>query len=125
MILAIDYDSTYSAFPEEFDALREMFQMRGHSVFIVTARLEQNKIDADLSKFDKVVYTNGKAKASVVHADIFIDDCPITLCCDFIPNQANAIPANDLYQNYNNEKYLWHFEEDGVFRSYKQTPPKE
>ena len=33
MILAIDYDQTFSDYPEEFTELRKMFQKKGHKVF--------------------------------------------------------------------------------------------
>ena len=120
MTLAIDYDGTYSLYQKEFDILREMFQQRGCEVYIVTARCKDKlPIQEDLSKFDKVIYTNGKAKASIVHADIFIDDCPVMLCCDFDSDNLTATPSSDLYQNYLGDSYLWHFEDNG-FKSYKQ-----
>lgn len=118
MILAIDYDNTYSAFPEHFSKLREMFQKDGHKVFIVTARdASEEPIEDDLSKFDLVFYTAGQAKAHVVRADIWIDDSPVTLCCDFVPGEAHAKPSVALHQGYKDTHILWNYEE-GKFVSY-------
>lgn len=124
-VIAIDYDNTYSEFSEEFSMLREMFQKKGHKVIIATARNEKKeKIHDDLSGFDYVIYTDGKAKASVVRADIWIDDSPVTLCCDFIPGAAHAEPSRALHQGYKDTHILWNFEE-GKFVSYvtKQFNP--
>jgi hypothetical protein len=118
MILAIDYDNTFSSYPEEFTALREMFQKNGHKVFIVTARDEKvEPIEVDLSGFDRVFYTSGQAKAHVVRADIWIDDSPVTLCCDFVPKKAHAVPSHALHQGYKDTHILWNYE-DGKFVSY-------
>lgn len=95
MIIAIDYDNTFTLFPKQFTELRESFQKDGHKVFIVTARnkdLEPIPFK-DTNGFDKVFYTDGKAKATVVRADIWIDDSPVTLCCDFVPGAAHASPS--------------------------------
>ena len=82
MVLAIDYDQTFSDYPEQFTKVREMFQAIGAEVYLVTARDEETeridpKHDAILSGFDKIIYTSGKAKAGFVRADIFIDDSPV------------------------------------------------
>ncbi len=126
MILAIDYDNTYSAYPAEFSQLREMFQKMGHEVFIVTAKNKKNeKIEEDLTAFDHVFYTDGKAKASVVRADIWIDDSPVTLCCDFVPGSSHAEPTKAIHQGYKDTHLLWNWEE-GKFVSYvtrKYNPP--
>lgn len=122
MILAIDYDNTYSAYPEEFSSLRKMFQKRGDQVFIVTARDEKiEPIPDDLTGFDRVFYTKGKAKASVVRADIWIDDSPVTLCCDFLPGEPSAKPTKAIHQGWKDNHILWNFEE-GKFVSYVANP---
>lgn len=126
-IIAIDYDDTYSKYPQIFDRLRESFQSVGALVYIVTARCESSPIKDDLSAFDRVIYTEQKAKASVVNADIYIDDNPVTLCCDLSlehisdseGNRLCAYPAGDLHQHYGGDDYKWHFS-NGRF-----TPQKE
>jgi hypothetical protein len=119
MILAIDYDNTFSDYKQEFTALRIMFQENGHKVFIVTARnAEKEPIpEEDCIGFDRVFYTSGKAKAHVVRADIWIDDSPVTLCCDFVPGEAKAKPSHALHQGYKDTHVLWNYE-DGKFVSY-------
>jgi hypothetical protein len=125
MILAIDYDDTYSEFPNEFNILRKIFQKKGHKVYIVTARNEDTeKINEDLSKFDKIFYTAGKAKAATVRADIWIDDNPVTLCCDFIKGEPYAKPKDPLHQGYKGKHILWNWEEDR-FCSYIKKPFKK
>ena len=129
MNIAIDYDGTYSRFPEQFNLLRESFQKIGARVFIVTARCEElMPIHEDLSKFDDVIYTCNKAKAGMIDADIFIDDNPVTLCCDMVfDNQdsqdkgsfVEAYPSSDLYQVYEDESYNWHWK-DKYFVSEKR-----
>jgi len=119
MILAIDYDNTFSSYKQEFTALRMMFQENGHKVFIVTARnkdLEPIPPD-DCKGFDRVFYTDGRAKAHVVRADIWIDDSPVTLCCDFVTGLAHATPSHALHQGYKDTHILWNYEE-GKFVSY-------
>jgi len=123
--IAIDYDNTYSSFKEEIDVFVKALKKNGHSVHLVTARNEKlEPIDDDLSIFDHVFYTDGRAKASVVRADLFVDDSPVTLCCDFVPGAAHAEPSRALHQGYKDTHILWNFEE-GKFVSYvtKQFNP--
>jgi hypothetical protein len=125
MILAIDYDDTYSTFRDEFNMLRKVFQKKGHKVFIVTARCENiEPIKEDLSKFDEIHYTSGKAKAATVRADIWIDDNPVTLCCDFIKGEPHAKPNEPIHQGYKGKHILWNWEEDR-FCSYVKKPFKK
>jgi len=125
MVLAIDYDDTYSSFPDEFDILRTIFQSKGHTVYIVTARDKTYApIEKDLSLFDGIIYTAGKAKAAVVRADIWIDDSPVTLCCDFVDGEPHAKPGDALHQGYKNKHILWNWEEDR-FVSYIKKPFKK
>ncbi len=114
MIIAIDYDNTFTLFPKQFTELRESFQKDGHKVLIVTARNEKTEpIPAkDIKGFNAVFYTNGRAKATVVRADIWIDDSPVTLCCDFIPGAAHASPSKAIHQGYKDTHILWNWEED-------------
>ena len=126
MVLAIDYDQTFSDYPEQFTKVREMFQAIGAEVYLVTARDEETeridpKHDAILSGFDKIIYTSGKAKAGFVRADIFIDDSPVTLCCDFVQGQPHATPSKASHQGYKNKHILWNWEEDR-FVSYIKKP---
>jgi len=114
-IIAIDYDGTYARFPEQFNELRKSFQATGSKVYIVTARCQETSpILDDLSAFDDVIYTCNKAKAAVIKADIFIDDNPITLCCDLEigDTKVDALPASNLHHVYENEDRKWHWIHD-------------
>ena len=73
MLIALDYDKTYTADPALWDDFIQSAQDRGHSVKIVTMRTPDEAItDAPV----EVVYTSRKAKATVFKADIWIDDSP-------------------------------------------------
>lgn len=127
MIIAIDYDNTFTIFPKQFTELRKSFQKEGHKVFIVTARNEHLEPipEKHTEGFDLIFYTNGKAKATIVRADIWIDDSPVTLCCDFIPGAAHAQPSKAIHQGYKDTHILWNWEDD-KFVSYvsKKFIPK-
>ena len=73
MLIALDYDKTYTVDPVLWDDFVQIAQNRGHVVKIVTMRRpDEAIIDAPV----EVVYTSRKAKAAVVNADIWIDDSP-------------------------------------------------
>ena len=73
MLIALDYDKTYTADPALWDAFVQSAQNRGHTVKIVTMRRPDEAIlDASI----EIVYTSRKAKAAVISADIWIDDSP-------------------------------------------------
>ena len=112
-VIAIDYDNTFSLFKEELTEFVKLLKAKGHSVHLVTARDEKlEPIDDDLSIFDIVFYTSGKAKASVVRADLWVEDSPITVCCDFVPGAAHAQPSRAIHQGYKETHILWNFEQD-------------
>lgn len=119
MVIAIDYDNTFTDFKEEIKVFVKELKKNGHSVHLVTARDEKTqKIDdKDIGIFDLIFYTAGKAKASVVRADIWLDDSPVTLCCDFIPGESHAEPTKAIHQGYKNTHILWNWE-DNRFVSY-------
>jgi nuclear transport factor 2 (NTF2) superfamily protein len=73
MLIALDYDKTYTADPALWDNFVDLAQSRGHTVKIVTMRRPDEAIDTDVVD---VVYTSRKAKSSVIRADIWIDDSP-------------------------------------------------
>lgn len=73
MLIALDYDKTYTADPALWNDFIVIAQKRGHAVKIVTMRSPDEEI---IGMPVEVVYTNRKAKASVVSADIWIDDSP-------------------------------------------------
>jgi hypothetical protein len=73
MLIALDYDKTYTADPALWDDFVQSARDRGHTVKIVTMRTPDEAIaDAPV----EVVYTSRKAKSAVIKADIWIDDSP-------------------------------------------------
>ena len=73
MLIALDYDKTYTADSALWDDFIQSAQNRGHSVKIVSMRYPSEPIE---SVPVDVVYTSRKAKATIFKADIWIDDSP-------------------------------------------------
>lgn len=73
MLIALDYDKTYTADPVLWNDFIQSAQDRGHVVKIVTMRRPDEVI---IEPPVEVVYTSRKAKATIVNADIWIDDSP-------------------------------------------------
>jgi hypothetical protein len=73
MLIALDYDKTYTADPALWDDFVRSAQNRGHTVKIVTMRTPAETI---VNAPIEVVYTSRKAKSAVINADIWIDDSP-------------------------------------------------
>lgn len=90
MILALDYDGTYTADPDLWLAFVRGAKQRGHAVHVVTMRYESEiyggaraaKMDWRLMAFvDSIVFTGRKAKKPVceergLKIDVWIDDNP-------------------------------------------------
>jgi hypothetical protein len=80
MLIALDHDGTITADPILWSLFVSTAKHRGHEVVIVTYRFPQGN-NQDVEKFAadhdvKVIYTGGKQKASMIDADIWIDDMP-------------------------------------------------
>lgn len=84
MLLALDYDETYTRDPIFWDAVIALATQRGHSVICATMRHEHEGRDVvrDLDgKVEKIIFTGRKAKYGVVHRagfmpSVWIDDTP-------------------------------------------------
>jgi hypothetical protein len=84
MLLALDYDDTYTRDPEFWDAVIELAKQRGHSVICATMRYLHEGADVEaalLGKVENIIYTGRKAKHNAVHAagympSVWIDDSP-------------------------------------------------
>ncbi len=82
MIIALDYDKTYTADPEFWNKFIWLCQQHNHAVVCITMRRypeEQIKIP-----FVKIIYTDRKAKKKYadengIAVDIWIDDKPAWL----------------------------------------------
>ena len=73
MLVALDYDGTYTRDPALWDGFIVEATKRGHSVKILTMRYPSEAI-ANVPC--EVIYTSRKAKHGFVEADIYIDDMP-------------------------------------------------
>lgn len=82
MLIAIDYDGTYTADPWLWNHFIEMAQHRGHRVVCVTMRYPTEIIDGMTCGPIDIVYTSRKAKALAFKADVWIDDSPQWLLQD-------------------------------------------
>jgi hypothetical protein len=81
MIIAIDYDFTYTKDKDFWLWFIRGAHEKGHIVLCVTMRSEDNPVCAFLSDVVDVIYTSSKAKIPFMKkqgiiADIFIDDNP-------------------------------------------------
>lgn len=91
MIIALDYDGTYTADPDIWLSFIEKAKSKGHQIFLVTMRYpyENEEVDRQLKgKVDRIIYTSRKGKMRHVkflgiHVDVWIDDRP-----DFIFNDS-------------------------------------
>lgn len=78
MIIAIDYDGTYTADPVLWEHFIDCALLGGHQVTCVTMRYPTEPIEMSCPVF----YTSRKAKAVAFVADIWIDDKPHWLLHD-------------------------------------------
>lgn len=83
MIIAVDYDSTYSADPETFDQVIKVFQAAGHTVICVTARPETmgQSVLNSIGKLVPVVFAGADWKREAAErrgykVNVWIDDVP-------------------------------------------------
>jgi hypothetical protein len=86
MLLALDFDETYTRDPEFWNRVIALAQSRGHSVICATMRAdvpyEADEVRVALQgRVEAIIFTNRKAKHGVVHAagympSIWIDDNP-------------------------------------------------
>jgi len=91
MIIALDYDGTFTADPQLWREFIINSTSRGHTVYIVTMRRPEECIcfDDTIQQICEIIYTSRKAKKSFVELhnmkfDIWIDDNPEWLFIDTI-----------------------------------------
>lgn len=83
MIIAIDYDNTYSADPDTFNKVIECFRQGGHTVICITGRsanMGQPVLDS-IGKLIPVIFSGPlyKREAAIKHGymvNVWIDDMP-------------------------------------------------
>ena len=86
MLLALDFDETYTRDPLFWDKVIELATQRGHSVICATMRhdipYEADQVRAALQgKVEAIIFTGRKAKHPAVYAEgympsVWIDDQP-------------------------------------------------
>lgn len=89
MLIAIDYDETYTVDPYFWDIVIGLGWQQGHEFICITARSEQDKTEFPDARI-KTIYTAGEYKKEFcaklgIHPDIWIDDAPEVIaenrCC--------------------------------------------
>lgn len=73
MLIALDYDKTYTLDPILWDKFVDSAINSGHEVKIVTMRFPHEEISVNNVE---VIYTSRKAKIGFIQPDIWIDDSP-------------------------------------------------
>jgi hypothetical protein len=84
VLIALDYDGTYTADPDLWQAFIAAARTRGHRVFVVTMRHEFEAADVHrqlLGRVDRIVFTARRAKRPHMeflghHVQVWIDDQP-------------------------------------------------
>lgn len=87
MIIAIDYDNTYSADPESFNKVITIFKEAGHDVICVTAREEGVMgvpVHNSIGKLVPVIFAGSVSKRTAAKkngyvVDVWIDDMPMMI----------------------------------------------
>lgn len=93
LLIALDYDGTYTADPEFWLDFIKMSEARGHEIVVATMRTPEEKETMDDKLLDAipwVVTTSRKAKKQFlldygIAPDIWIDDHPLFLLQDATP----------------------------------------
>lgn len=83
MKIALDYDETFTNDPELWISFVINAKNNGHSVSFVTYR-NSNWNNSDIEEYAKIldiciVFSNGRQKAEVFDADVWIDDKPVNI----------------------------------------------
>lgn len=73
MLIALDYDNTYTVDPKLWNRFIHDAEANGHVVKIVTMRYPHEAI---INAPCDVIYTSRQAKAKTFKADVWIDDSP-------------------------------------------------
>lgn len=90
MLIALDYDDTYTRDPEFWDDFIVSLKKRGHSIICVTMRYEQDGSDVQKAlgdKVERIIFTGRKAKYDYVvkygyMPSVWIDDMPWFILMD-------------------------------------------
>lgn len=92
MLIALDFDKTYSEDPELWNIFIRSCRERGHRILCVTARYPEENwfIEDTIGKQCQIIYTSRKAKLKFVNEeknifpDVWIDDDPLYIFKDHL-----------------------------------------
>lgn len=85
MIIAIDYDNTYTGDPETFNEVINVFKSAGHTVICVTGRSDDGimgePIKQSIGKLIPIIFAGAKWKRDAAEdrgykVNVWIDDMP-------------------------------------------------
>lgn len=84
MIIALDYDDTYTLNPAFWREFIQNAKKHGITVYCVTWRHDGDPVDRTLSELVQVFYTDIKAKRQFmekqnIYVDVWIDDNPFSV----------------------------------------------
>ena len=89
MLIAIDFDDTYTRDPHLWDLFINQAKLRNHEVICVTMRFpeEGNEVINSIGKRCKIIFTERQAKEKFlkslnIRPDIWIDDNPFWIYRD-------------------------------------------
>lgn len=110
MLIALDYDGTYTADPRLWDAFIEAARLRMHEVHIVTMRHESEPVTVG-AYVDRIHYTDRKAKRPFMEAkglrvQVWIDDRPEFVLMHAAPRSLSENAASGIWQNANQPRDL-------------------
>lgn len=91
MIIAIDYDGTYSAAPELWDQFIQLFQVAGHTIICCTGRTEDlaKPVMNSVGKMVPVIFAGGVPKREACKkrgydVNVWIDDMPEMITSSYL-----------------------------------------
>lgn len=101
MLIALDYDGTYTVDPALWDGFITAARLRGHEVHLVTMRADFEPVRLG-AHVDRVHYTNRKAKRQYMQArglavHVWIDDMPDFIVGDAVPRSLEENARSGLW----------------------------
>jgi hypothetical protein len=101
MIIALDYDGTYTADPTLWDSFINAARARHHQVHICTMRAPDERVHIG-AQVDRIHYTDRKAKRPFMQAlglsvQIWIDDMPDFILGSAAPRSLEANASSGLW----------------------------
>lgn len=101
MLIALDFDGTYTADPALWDSFITAARLRGHEVHLVTMRGQREPVRLG-ANVDRVHYTDRRAKRPYMQArgltvQVWIDDMPDFIIGDAAPRSVEENARSGLW----------------------------